>query len=588
MRRWWRQCLGGGLLVLCQPGWAAPDWRFVVTPNALEEEVELAVKDWREPPKREDDLPSVSAGEPVPVDDEQLVREATYAVAQTLQALGYYEPDISLVRRDGDWRLTVNAGEPVRVRQLGIELQGAAADDKWFRAPAFPMASGDVLHQGHYEEYKQQVSDLTLERGYLDARWVANDIAVDLQARTADITLRHDSGPRYRFGEIRFLDIDGQPLTGLDERWLDSLTPFKPGDDVTSQRIFQFQKNLLESRYFADVRVNMLRDQADGLSIPVEVRADRRQPNKMSLGLGYATDVGPRVSLEWQRHLLNHRGHGIEATTEVSQVRQQGEVRYKVPWKHPIEDTLQFLFGVQHDLIDDTDTTQVVVGVQRVIQPQRGWQRTYGLKLSEEFYRRDSGDKGQQQLLVPSVSFSRLVSRGGLDPVSGFRQTYQIEGAHPELLSDADYVLLRTGLRWLDTFAERHMLLARLDAGIILSPGFDDVPPSVRFYAGGDNSVRGYDYRSLAPRNANNEVVGGRYLLAGSLEYAWRWLPSWRPAAFIDVGNAFDEIGDPLKIGAGVGIRWISPVGPVRLDLASALSEDGNPLRLHLTLGAPL
>ncbi|MFX5084827.1 BamA/TamA family outer membrane protein, partial [Acinetobacter baumannii] len=91
------------------------------------------------------------------------------------------------------------------------------------------------------------------------------------------------------------------------------------------------------------------------------------------------------------------------------------------------------------------------------------------------------------------------------------------EGAHPELLSDADYVLLRTGLRWLDTFAGRHMLLARLDAGIILSPGFDDVPPSVRFYAGGDNSVRGYDYRSLAPRNANNEVVGGRYLLAGSL-----------------------------------------------------------------------
>ncbi|MFX5839752.1 hypothetical protein ABTE60_20800, partial [Acinetobacter baumannii] len=75
MRRWWRQCLGGGLLVLCQPGWAAPDWRFVVTPNALEAEVELAVKDWREPPKREDDQPSVSAGEPVPVDDEQLVRE---------------------------------------------------------------------------------------------------------------------------------------------------------------------------------------------------------------------------------------------------------------------------------------------------------------------------------------------------------------------------------------------------------------------------------------------------------------------------------------------------------------------------------
>ena len=77
-------------------------------------------------------------------------------------------------------------------------------------------------------------------------------------------------------------------------------------------------------------------------------------------------------------------------------------------------------------------------------------------------------------------------------------------------------------------------------------------------------------------------------MVAGSFEYAWRWLPTWRPAVFIDAGNAYTGSWQPLKLGAGVGIRWISPVGPVRFDIASAISEPGKPLRLHLTLGAAL
>ncbi len=555
-------------------------WQFDLTPAAIKPEIEAAVKPWRASDDKRGKQPLHR--------DEEIAVDAVAAIFEALKAMGYYDPQVQLRRDERRWHLHVAAGEPVRVHELKLEWLGEVGGDQRFQPPVFPMAEGDILHQGHYEDFKQQVADRALERGYFDGRWLRHDIAIDLQQRRADIDLSYDSGPRYRFGEVRFLDLAGHPLTGLDARWLESLTPFKPDDYISSRKLFQFQKNLLASRYFADVRVTLKRDEADGLVVPVEVRADNRDPNKMSIGLGYATDVGPRVTLEWQRHLLNSDGHGIEASTELSRVRQQGELKYSIPWTNPVEDTLQFVLGLQRDDIDDTITHQVVVGAQRVIQPARGWQITYGVRVSDERFERDSGEHGDQLLLVPGVSFTRLTSRGGLDPRSGLRQTYQIEGTHPALFSDAEYILLRAGLRWLDTFADRHMLLARLDAGAILSPDFDEVPPTVRFYAGGDNSVRGYDYRSLSPHNAAGDSVGGQYLAAGSLEYNWRWRPTWRPAVFIDAGNSFNTHWQPLELGAGVGLRWISPVGPVRLDIASAISEPGKPLRLHLTLGSPL
>lgn len=553
-------------------------WRKDIQPESLVQPIRDTIALW-ESPKKGSEPPS----------DLAIAVEAPVAIFDTLKALGYYDPEVSLLKDDDSWVLRVQGGQPVRVGQVSVEWLGEAADDRLLRRLEFPLKTGDVLDQVRYEAFKQTLSERMLERGYFDAEWLVTDIALDLQARRADITLRHDSGMRYRFGDILFLDSLGQPLTGLDARWLRAMTPFKPGDEISSRRITELQKTLQASRYFADVRVTLLRDQAEGRDVALEVRADTRKPNRMAVGLGYATDEGPRVSHEWQRHLLNTRGHGISTELQLSPVRQQADLRYRIPWKHPVEDSLQFLAGMQRDRIDDTLNTQTVVGVQRVIQPPRGWQTTYGLRLSEDRFERDGGERGSTTLLMPSVAWSLVENRGGaLDPLSGHRQLLQIQAAHPQAFSDAEFVSVRAGSRWLTTVAERHMLLLRADAGAIVSPRFAEVPPSVRFYAGGDSSVRGYDYRALSPVNADGDTVGGQYLVTGSIEYNWRWRPAWRPAVFIDAGNAFDAHWQPLAIGAGAGLRWISPVGPVRVDVASAVSEPGRPLRLHITLGSPL
>lgn len=570
---------------------AAPSWHFDIEPASLTAAVNKAVSPWRSATEKSW-LPNIP-GLTLTKEDQKPLEvsepEVRDALTAALQAYGYYTPEISLIQRaDSDWLVRVRAGEPVTIAHISLQLTGALTEDKDFIVPAFTLSVGSVLDQLKYEQFKQHVADTALERGYYEGEWVSSDIALDLQARQADITLHFVSGPRYRFGAVTYVNAQGEPLKALDSYWQSVFVPFKVSDPITSAALQKFQHALQESRYFTQVSVNLLRQQTDGYLVPVEVRADTTQPNRVSTGLGYATDVGPRITWQAQRYLLNPVGHGVEVSSELSQIRQQVELRYKVPWRHPVEDTLQFLLGAQKDRINDTDTVKTVVGIQRVMLPLDAWQRTFGVRLSEEHFRRDSGERGAQQLLVPSYSISRLRSQGGLDPVSGFRQFYQIEGAHPSFLSDAKFVSLRTGVRWLNTYAQRHMLLLRLDAGGIITPDFSQVPPSMRFYAGGDSSVRGYEYRSLTPKNSAGELVGGQLLVAGSVEYNWRWKPSWRPAVFIDAGNAYTGRWQKLPVGAGVGMRWISPVGPISMDVASAISEPGRPLRLHLTLGTSL
>ena len=589
MRRIWQKIiLLLTALLITSAAWA-DDWRFQVTPDSLRAVVELAAGPWYEKGELLDVI-DLTKKKPEPLTAAAKLARAVAvqdAINDTLKAVGYYDAEVSVMPAGEGMAVIVAAGEPVLVDNIELQWLGENEPDRGFRPPKFPLKKGDVLNQAAYSDYKQSVENLALSRGYYSGHWVTQRIALDLFSRKADISLAFERGPRSHFGELSFIDQDGKPLDAIEPKWLQALTPFQAGDPISAKQLVALQKNLLDARYFQDVRVDLQEENSAGLR-PVIVQVDVREPNKMSVGLGYATDVGPRISVNWQRPRFNEKGHGIEASSEVSVVRQQADVRYRIPYKHPIEDTIQLLAGVLRDDIDDTQTTQTVVGVQRVIAPTKGWQRTYGLRLSEERFQRESGESGAQALLVPSVSLSKLESRGGLDPIRGFNQQYQIETASRDFFSDADFLLLRANWRHLTTLAKQHMFLTRLELGHIISPDFSNVPPSTRFYAGGDSSVRGYDYRSISPVNAAGDSVGGQNLVAGSFEYAWRWLPAWRPAVFIDAGNAYTGSWQPLKLGAGVGIRWISPVGPVRFDIASAISEPGKPLRLHLTLGAAL
>ncbi|PWG62156.1 autotransporter assembly complex protein TamA [Spiribacter halobius] len=508
-------------------------------------------------------------------------------VRQALEALGYYQAsiEVDIERGEEAWtlRVAVEPGERVNVRAVQVSITGDAVDDPAFSdlRERLPVREGEPLNHGAYERSKSALRNLALSRGYFEHRFTDSRIAVNPGAGWAEIRLAFDSGPRYRLGEVRFSD------SPFRASLLRRFVPFDEGDPYEAGAIAELNRRLLDSGYFDNVVVNTRRGEAEDLRIPIDAELTARPDTTVSTGIGFSTDEGPRLRLTGTRHYINDRGHSLVNDLRVSQVRQNVSSRYQIPLRDPLNDRLELRVGWQREDIEDTESERYTAGLSRRQQFRSGWTRTQSLRWLDERFEQGE-DEGRTTLLLPGLSFSRTRSRGGLDPYWGDRQDYGVELASEALLSDVDIFRITASNHWLRSFGERHRLQLRAELGGIGTNDFSQVPSSLRFFAGGDRSVRGYAYQSLAPEDDEGELLGGRYLATGSIEYSFRLLPDWRLAAFTDAGNAFDEPGNvEAKVGSGFGVRWLSPVGPVRLDLAWGVSEENVPFRVHISVGPP-
>jgi translocation and assembly module TamA len=507
-----------------------------------------------------------------------------------MQSEGYYDTQMQIEHTSDSVSVTLQPGEPVHVQKLVLVLQGEMASDSAFATlrEALPLRQGDIFHHGKYEALKSALQSLALERGYFDAEWAVHAVSVDPAKHVADIELVYDGGQRYHFGPVHFTNLKGGEQTLIKPDLLQRLLPFSEGDPYEANRVLKLNKLLLDARYFSEVRVSVQRDKTVDHAVPIEVMLGRDKANNIDFGAGYSTDVKQRLTIKAQRPLLNSNGHSLEANAELSPVRSSFDTKYTVPLSHPINDTLQYFYGVKREDVDQTINWNTVLGVQRQIKKDSGWQRTYSLRFNRDSTELPFQSIQKKDLVLPGIGFDRTRSKGGVDPYWGDRISYQMEVASKDALSDASLVSLRTGIRFLRTFAGRHQFLLRGDAGAIVTSEFNNVPQSMRFFAGGDQSIRGYGYKSISPKDINGISVGARNLLTGSAEYDYEFIPRWRAAVFTDGGSAFDSIHEHFYVGSGVGIRWVSPVGPIRLDFAWAVSEPGTPFRLHFSMGPNL
>ena len=513
------------------------------------------------------------------------------AAHNAMESMGYYEADLTFTQDHKKVSLLVKPGEPIRVHSLSLRFDGESATDQTFSAvrKQVPLAIGGIFNHGDYETYKSRIQNLALEHGYFDGEWSTHNVQVDIPNHRADIELVFDSGGRYRFGPVTFQSTVASKPFKAGPKLLQSLVPFKEGDPYDATKIIKFNKELLDSRYFSDVRVRAQPDKSGSQLVPVIVLASTANPNSVDTGIGYSTDVGARVSMNWRRSLLNESGHSVEIDTQLSQVSHLVDVKYTIPLSNPIDDNLQLLYGVQRQEIDNISSYNTTVGTQRQLNRDNGWQQVQSLLFAKESFDIGDGVEGNSDLLLPGLTLTRTRVRGGsIDPYWGDRQFYQVQLASEDVLSDANVIYLRSGFRLLRTVADLHQFLFRIDDGAVFTDNFSKLPPTLRFYAGGDQSVRGYDYQSLAPIDASGYVQGGRYMLTGSGEYDYQFLQHWRGALFVDAGNAFDSFGVPPKVGTGFGVRWLSPVGAIRLDFAWAVSNPGTPFHFHFSMGSSL
>lgn len=528
-------------------------------------------------------------------DEEALLRFSRGAEEQArkaAKALGYYQAQIDsevLPPRDDDkgprLRLNIEPGEPVRLRDVTVRIDGPASELRAFRIPdSRALRSGEVLNHGHYEDAKRLIQNQASRYGFFNGHFTRSRLAVDPAAGVADIELIYDSGPRFSFGAVRF---DGD--SPFDHELLQRMVPFKEGTPYDSELIAELNNTLQSSGYFEGVRVDAAPTAAVQQSIPVDVQLQTRKPRTMSLGLGFSTDVGPRGKAGWTRHWANPQGHSYGIESELSAPRQNVGLWYDIPLDPPTTDKLRFAGGYQYEELANTDSLSklLTVGPEWHSKLPSGWQRVLSLKWQHEEYRLGD-DSGLSTLLMPGVSYTFLRSDNRIDPHNGYRLQFDARVAKEGLLSDTNLLNGTVLLRGLTTLAQNHRFLGRVQFGGSATNGYKSVPPSLRFFAGGDQSVRGYDYQTLSPTNGDGDRIGGRYMVAGSAEYQYQIADKWRLATFVDQGNAFNTLDFPsLKTGVGFGVRWVSPVGPLRLDLAKALDDDGG-IRLHFSMGPEL
>ncbi|RUO23831.1 outer membrane protein assembly factor [Aliidiomarina minuta] len=516
-----------------------------------------------------------------------LHRRAEQEILRALAPSGYYQASVErqLERTDSGWqaRYDITPGPVMQIRDVDIQITGEAREDDAFRnlINNLDIRSGQNLRHSNYENAKSRLRNLATERGYNEAAFAKSELRIDLEDYAADIVIHLESGPRFRFGQIRFSEAQ------LDEDVLQRFVPFHEGDYLTSDRLMELQFGMADSDYFSRVQIEPLWSEADDDKlVPVAVELEPNKRTYYRAGIGYGTDTGARLSFDQNRRWVNTRGHRFSTQFQLSESSSTVAANYIIPGQQPQTDQYAIRTSWRDEDVGPTRTEIFTLGVSWQTQLERTL-RTMSLDWQDERDRFE-GERRNTQFLIPSIQWNRVHTPDRLDVARGYRLNLGLRGATEQALSSTDFGQVTLSGKFVFSFAERFRFLTRGDFGTTAATDFDRIPTSLRFYAGGDTSIRGYGYRMVGPRNEEGEIVGGRHLAVGSAEVDYEFRPNWRVAAFIDSGNAFDNVNDAFRTGIGAGVRWQSPVGPIRIDLAHGLADVGDTIRLHLTLGPDL
>lgn len=539
----------------------------------------------------------------------ELDRLAAAAPAQAralLETEGYFNAEIIVAETPATGtaalpllRMTVVPGARVRVTSVAIEATGPMAPRSTSRDSAassrldvirrdWKLPAGAPFRQPAWNDAKNSALAELRADGYAAATWSETRAKVDADAGSADLSLTIDAGPLYRLGAVR---VEG--LLRYDEDSVRRLAPFFAGATYSEKLLLDFQERLVKVGLFEGASVEIDADSSDVDAVPVIVRVKEQTLQQATFGIGYSANTGPRVSVEHvDRQLFGQRWISRSKVEYGPNLKSIGSELTS----YPLDNLNRNLIAGKVERLNAADElrTSWSARVGRTQDTGR-FERLYFAEISHarldsallttsseavsvnyHWLRRDIDD-----VLLPTEG-TTLSAQGGVGYGSG-TQTLPAPGGQTS--SKGPFVRAYTRLHWYRPIGGWYAN-ARIDAGEVFVHDRISVPDTLLFRAGGDDSVRGYGYRTLGPE-VNGAIVGGRVLLTGSVEVAHpisASIPTLWGAVFVDAGNAADTWGQLHPVlGYGVGLRWRSPVGPLRLDLA--YGQDVHRLRLHVSVG---
>lgn len=516
-----------------------------------------------------------------------LESELRQDVQQASQALGYYslefEAEFAASAECWSLKLKLTPGKPIKIKQVRIQINGDGAGDSIFQALlAKPgIAKGDQLNHERYEQLKAKFSSLAASHGYFDASFSFAQVAVSRAKNSANIHLVFETGVRYKLGKIHIQhDI-------LDDAFLARYLNIAEGDDYDADKLLELKNAFNASNYFVNASAAPNMQMAKDGRVPIDIHLETRKRRAYSIGAGADTDTRGRILLGYEDRYINGRGHKFNADLTLSETKRTVSAVYTIPMHRPAQEYLKLYTGNEWELKDSGETNKNTYGTSYTLYQENQWLQTYALNYEREDSRTGSDPTRTTNLIIPSVSISRTYTDG--KPYSRFGWSFlsKLSGSPQTLGSDFSFVQFYARYKRIHALGPGRVLW-RTELGATNTQDVEDLPLSVRFFAGGDQSIRGYAYDSLGPTDAEGQVIGGKNMLVTSLEYDYRFTDTdWAIAAFTDLGNTSDDWGFEFEQSAGVGVRWISPIGPVRVDIAKPISNEKG-WRLHISMGPDL
>jgi translocation and assembly module TamA len=511
-----------------------------------------------------------------PQELEQFYKNAPATIRSALQPYGYFKPIIQSSRTRLNTNIIrmhfdIQPGPPVLISAINLEITGPGKDNPAIHAylQHFPLQEGHILNTEQYEKAKTTLFDVTNNQGYLKAVLTKKELRINLNNNSAVIILIMNTGPQYYFGSFTFNPNPFAPA------FLNRFIHFNENEPFSSEKLLKFQQALTNSRYFQQVTVTPQLDKTENNRVPTQIDLTAPKSQFYNMGLGYGTYTGPRITMGVDFRRVTNTGQHFNAQLKYSSVLKGLAAKYFIPGNNPL--TEQYTLGANiqefQPKTGKSFSETISASYVKTINP---WTNTFSLNLLNERYHENNQPTQLSHLLYPSYHLSQITADNIINPHLGNAFDFTIQGSNENIFSTTSFIQTEVKDKFIFSPTEISRVILRGDLGYTIVNDLNQLPLTLNYFAGGLNSVRGYEYGSLGP---------GRYLEVASVEYQHRIYGNWNGAIFYDAGNAVNHFNNPLMRGDGIGIIYQSMIGAIQIYIARAESKPNKPLSIEFTIG---
>jgi len=520
-------------------------------------------------------------------------QEGFKELSTQLQQFGYFNSritgDINYQKSTHLWLITysINLGPPMIIRQVNLTVNGNGVIKKAIKnyITTTSLQPDDTLNLNTYDDTKDKLLLLANQYGYFDATLSHHQIIVNRTQNTAIINLTLTAGQRYLIAKTTFK----QHPNILSQSFLQRFLPYHKGKFYKQNYVGKLQRGLEQSDYFAGVVVTPHPNHKTK-TVPIVAHLRAQKPFEYSLGAGYGTDTGIRGLLGWKWRYLTRSGQYLNAQIQTSKIYTIFSANYVFPGTDPLKEATRIHASRGQTDITAYNAIESLLGISKTMF----WGKFHTtIGISQHWINYNTAALGKDRAvryLLPDLSlgYKHRSRKPGDYWHQGWSAAFNVTGTYKNPLSTSSFAEASIEFRESLNLTQSTRIYARETGGGITVPGaITDLSPTLRFYAGGTNSIRGFNFKSLSPEDNDGNPIGGRYMLTGSINLGQRIIDNWSANIFYDTGTTFNT---PVEItvyrAAGFGLGWRSPIGPINIYLAHPIHDPNGSWHFDISLGA--